>query len=161
HPCPAAADVVDQLRLAHRPPDGTPGGDGSAGAGHFSRSASALSISLAWTLTSLRSCLIACSSAFSTASLMVRSPMTSRAAWPARLSSPSSLTAARDRPPRRWPARPPAAPSTAAEAMIDGGNRTPSTPPAARPHQAPLRVEVSSLLTWILPLSSLVTTAAS
>ncbi len=68
---------------------------------------------------------------------------------------------ARDMPFHRWPLTPPIAAPTTAEAMMEGGNKIPTSAPAAAPPQAPCRVVISSLSTCTLPFSSLVTTAAS
>jgi uncharacterized hydrophobic protein (TIGR00271 family) len=96
-----------------------------------------------------------------TASLTLLSPTTISPAWPGSMKSPSSLARDRDIPLDRWPLTPPMTPPAAAAPRIDGGKMSPTAAPAAMPHQAPWRVAVSSLFSWILPRASLVTTAAS
>jgi len=88
-------------------------------------------------------------------------PTMTRAACPASMRSPNSLTSARDMPRHRWPLTLSTAAPTAAEAMIAGGNKMPTRAPTAAPPHAPCRVAISSLLTRTLPASSLVTTDAS
>jgi uncharacterized hydrophobic protein (TIGR00271 family) len=95
------------------------------------------------------------------ASSTLLSPTTMRPASPGSMKSPSSLALDRDIPLDRWPLTPPMTPPAAAAPRIDGGKMSPTAAPAATPHQAPCRVAVSSLFSWILPLASLVITAAS
>src|SRR6516225_1962966 len=124
-------------------------------------SRTALSMSFGLTSSSLATCFSAFSPAFSTACSTLLSPTMTRAACPSSMTSPNSLTSARDMPRHRWPPTPPAAAPTAAPATSAGGNKMPTTAPAAAPPHAPCRVAISSLFTCTLPPSSLVTTAAS
>ncbi len=77
------------------------------------------------------------------------------------MASPNSLMSARDMPFHRCPLTPPAAAPTSVVTMMDGGNKIPTSAPAAAPPHAPWRVVSSSLFTWTLPAPSLVTMAAS
>ena len=61
----------------------------------------------------------------------------------------------------KCPLTPPMAAPTSADPMMEGGNKMPTRAPTPAPPHAPWRVVVSSLLTWTLPLSSFVITAAS
>src|SRR5215469_878094 len=107
----------------------------------------AASMSLGLTSSSLAICFSAFSPALSTACSILLSPTTTSAAVPSSMTSPNSLTSARDMPRHRWPLTPP----TAALAMIEGGNKMATTAPTAAPPQAPCRVAISSLLTCTLP----------
>src|SRR5271165_223372 len=124
-------------------------------------SRTAWSTSLALTSSSLATCFAAFSSALSMACCTLLSPTMTRAACPSSMTSPNSLTSARDMPRHRCPPTPPTAAPIAAPTMIEGGNKMPTTAPTAAPPHAPCRVAVSSLFTCTLPAWSLVTTAAS
>src|SRR5215471_8178007 len=114
-------------------------------------SRTAASISLGFTSSSLATCFSAFSAALSTACSILLSPTTTSAAAPSSMTSPNSLTSARDMPRHKCPPIPPTAAPTAAVPMIEGGNKIPSTAPTAAPPQAPCRVAISSLLTCTLP----------
>src|SRR5215469_1605660 len=111
----------------------------------------AASMSLGLTSSSLAICFSAFSPALSTACSILLSPTTTSAAVPSSMTSPNSLTSARDMPRHKWPPTPPMPAPTATLAMIEGGNKMPTTAPAAAPPQAPCRVAISSLLTCTLP----------
>ena len=117
----------------------------------FAASCTALSTSFLSTWSSLATFFCALSAAFSMASSIVVSPTITSAASPASMASPNSLTSVRDIPFHRCPLTPPMAAPTMADPMMEGGNKMPTSAPAAAPPQAPCRVVVSSLLTWTFP----------
>src|SRR5215831_10270643 len=100
-------------------------------------SRTAASMSLGLTSSSLATCSSAFRPALSTACSIVLSPTTTCAAAPSSMTSPNSLTSARDMPRHRCPLSPPTAAPTAAVPMIEGGNKTPSSAPTAAPLPAP------------------------
>src|SRR5580693_3581133 len=124
-----------------------------------SRTASSRSFGL--TSSSLATCFSAFRAALSRACCILLSPTTTSAACPVSISSPNSLTSLLDMPRHRWPPTPPTAAPTSAVPMTEGGNKMPTTAPAAAPPRPPCGVAVSSLLTCTLPLSSFVTRPAS